>query len=89
VCVDKNRKNWYPLINKALGAFLNPENMNAIIGFFREAKSELLRVNWPSRKEVIRYTLLVVGISLFVAVFLGTLDATFSWLVERFLLQSV
>lgn len=63
--------------------------MNAIIGFLGEAKSELLRVNWPSRKEVIHYTLLVVGISVFVAVFLGTLDTTFSWLVEKFLLQTV
>lgn len=63
--------------------------MNAIIGFLGEAKSELLRVNWPSRKEVIRYTLLVVGISLFVAAFLGTLDTAFSWLVERFLLGTV
>ena len=63
--------------------------MNAIIGFLGEAKSELLRANWPSRKEVIRYTPLVVGISLFVAVFLGTLDTAFSWLVERFLLGTV
>ncbi len=59
------------------------------MGFFREAKSELLRVNWPSRKEVVRYTLMVVGISLFVAILLGTLDASFSWFVERYLLQSV
>lgn len=59
------------------------------MGFFREAKSELLRVNWPNRKEVVRYTLMVVGISLFVAILLGTLDASFSWLVEKYLLRSV
>ncbi len=59
------------------------------MGFFREAKSELLRVNWPNRKEVVRYTLMVVGISLFVAVLLGALDASFSWLVENYLLQGV
>ena len=76
-------------ICKALGAFLNTESMSAIIEFFKEAQSELLRVNWPGRKEVIRYTILVVGISLFVAVFLGTLDTTFGKLVERFLLKVV
>lgn len=59
------------------------------MGFLREAKSELLRVNWPNRKEVIRYTLMVVGISLFVAIFLGTLDMAFGWLVENYLLQGV
>ncbi len=63
--------------------------MGALMGFLREAKSELLRVNWPNRKEVIRYTLMVVGISLFVAVFLGTLDMAFGWLVENYLLRSV
>ncbi|MDQ5902036.1 MAG: preprotein translocase subunit SecE [Patescibacteria group bacterium] len=63
--------------------------MGALMGFLREAKSELLRVNWPNRKEVIRYTLMVVGISLFVAIFLGTLDMAFGWLVENYLLQGV
>ena len=63
--------------------------MGALMRFLREAKSELLRVNWPNRKEVIRYTLMVVGISLFVAIFLGTLDMAFGWLVENYLLQGV
>jgi preprotein translocase subunit SecE len=63
--------------------------MGAILGFFREAKSELLRVNWPNRKEVIHYTLMVVGISLFVAILLGALDTSFGWLVENYLLQGV
>ena len=60
--------------------------MQAILTFLREAKVELSRVNWPSQQEVIRYTTLVVIISLLVAVFLGSLDFVFSFLVEKFLL---
>lgn len=60
--------------------------MNAIIRFFAEARGELKKVNWPTQKELIRYTVLVVVISLAVAVFLGTLDTLFSYLIERFLL---
>ena len=60
--------------------------MQAILTFLREAKVELSRVNWPSQKEVIRYTILVVVISLAVAAFLGTLDFLFSFLVEKYLL---
>ena len=60
--------------------------MQAILTFLREAKIELSRVNWPSQKEVIRYTILVVVISLAVAAFLGTLDFLFSFLVEKYLL---
>ncbi len=60
--------------------------MNAIIRFFTEAKGELMKVNWPTREQLIRYTVLVVVISLAVAVFLGALDTLFSYLVETFLL---
>lgn len=61
--------------------------MQAILTFLREAKVELSRVNWPSQKEVIRYTVLVVVISLTVAIFLGALDYLFSFSVEKYLLH--
>lgn len=60
--------------------------MQKVINFFVEAKGELMKVNWPSQKDLIRYTILVVVISLAVAIFLGALDTLFSYLVERFLL---
>lgn len=60
--------------------------MNKVISFFTEAKGELMKVNWPTQKELVRYTVLVVVISLAVAIFLGALDMLFSYLVERFLL---
>ncbi len=62
--------------------------MQQVINFFREAKGELMKVNWPTQKELIRYTVLVVLISLGVALFLGALDTLFSYLVEKFLLTS-
>ncbi|OGI21429.1 MAG: preprotein translocase subunit SecE [Candidatus Moranbacteria bacterium RIFCSPHIGHO2_01_FULL_55_24] len=60
--------------------------MNKIVEFLTEAKAELLRVNWPKRQEIVRYTMLVIIISLVVAIFLGSLDYLFSYLVENFLL---
>jgi len=60
--------------------------MNKVFSFFVEAKGELMKVNWPSQKDLIRYTILVVVISLATAIFLGALDTLFSYLVERFLL---
>ncbi len=61
--------------------------MNKIFQFFLGAKAELAKVSWPNRKELIRYTILVVVISLLVAMFLGLLDMLFSYLVENFILQ--
>lgn len=62
--------------------------MGNILQFLQEAKVELLKVNWPKRDEIIRYTLLVIVISFAVALFLGSLDYLFSYLVETFLLNS-
>lgn len=57
-----------------------------IISFFKEVKLEMRKVNWPSRKETIRYTLIVIGVSVAVAAFLGSLDFLFNTLLTRFIL---
>jgi preprotein translocase subunit SecE len=62
--------------------------MRGILQFVKEAKAELMLVNWPNRDEIIRYTILVIVFSFAVAVFLGALDYLFSYLVEHFLLIS-
>jgi preprotein translocase subunit SecE len=36
------------------------------------------KVTWPTKKETYNYTILVIGISLAVAAFLGALDYIFS-----------
>lgn len=63
--------------------------MKQVLAFLRDAKTELLRVNWPTRKEVLRYTEIVVAISFAVAVFLGVLDFSFSWLVENVVFRAL
>lgn len=47
---------------------------NKIVNFFQEVRQETKKVNWPTKKEVIKYTLIVIGVSLVVAGFLGGLD---------------
>jgi len=59
---------------------------NKIITFLKEVKLEIKKVNWPTRQETLRYTLIVVGVSLAVAAFLGTLDFIFSRLLNKFML---
>ncbi|HYF04943.1 MAG TPA: preprotein translocase subunit SecE [Patescibacteria group bacterium] len=48
--------------------------MTSLINFFKEVRSELFKVIWPTRKDTIRYTALVIVFSLFVAVVLGAAD---------------
>jgi len=60
---------------------------NKIVDFFKEVGLEIKKINWPSRQETIRYTLIVIGVSLAVALFLGGLDTLFQYLLNMFLLK--
>jgi preprotein translocase subunit SecE len=55
--------------------------------FLQESKQELNRVNWPSREETVRLTLVVILLSLLVAAYLGALDFAFAYLLELLLLN--
>ncbi|MCA9375998.1 MAG: preprotein translocase subunit SecE [Candidatus Doudnabacteria bacterium] len=46
----------------------------AVVAYFREAREELQKVVWPTRKELYRHTWIVIAISLGVAALLGLLD---------------
>ncbi len=59
--------------------------MKTIINFIKEAYIELRKVTWPSRQQVINYTVVVIIISIVVAFFLGSLDMMFSIVIEKFL----
>ena len=59
--------------------------INAIKTYFIEAYQEIAKVVWPTRDEVIRYTILVIIITLFIAAFLGGLDLFFKEGVETIL----
>lgn len=51
----------------------------------KEAKAELTKVVWPTRREAIRITLGVIALCLAVAAFLGAVDYGLTKLVEYFL----
>jgi preprotein translocase subunit SecE len=54
--------------------------------FLGEIYSELTKVTWPTREDAARLTLLVIGVSVFMGVFLGLWDFGFGQIVERLFL---
>ena len=56
--------------------------MNKIIIFFRESVVEMKKVIWPSRQEAINHTILVIGVSLGVALFIGAVDYALTYGIE-------
>lgn len=55
-----------------------------VITYFKEVRVEMKKVNWPSREMTIKYTLIVIGLALVVAIYLGSLDVVFTNLLDRF-----
>ncbi|NQT49065.1 preprotein translocase subunit SecE [Candidatus Kuenenbacteria bacterium] len=58
---------------------------NKLVKYLIESKKELKKVTWPTKKETTKHTLIVIGLSLFVAAFLGVLDYIFSEVLAIFL----
>jgi preprotein translocase subunit SecE len=42
--------------------------------YIKESHAELRKVIWPTRRELVRHSLLVIGVSLGLAAFLGAVD---------------
>lgn len=53
--------------------------------FFRDVGTEMKRVSWPTRKELYRYTLVVLCTVLFISVFFAIVDYGISSLVRLLL----
>ncbi|TBL69173.1 preprotein translocase subunit SecE [Paenibacillus thalictri] len=56
--------------------------MKGSFSFFSDSWSELKKVKWPSRKEMISYTLVVLGTVVFVTVYFYVLDLGISELLR-------
>jgi preprotein translocase subunit SecE len=56
--------------------------------FLTESRQELKQVQWPTRREAVYLTWVVIAISLILAAFLGGLDYIFSYLLQNFVLNA-
>lgn len=61
--------------------------MANITSFVKEAKAELMKVSWPSKKETINYTWAVIIVSIVSAIFLYGLDRVFSEALQKFIIK--
>ena len=56
--------------------------MTTPVTFLKEVRDELKKVVWPTREQTIRLTIVVIGVSIGVGLFIGTLDFIFTKLTE-------
>jgi preprotein translocase subunit SecE len=67
--------------------FKNMSFTQKINSFFKEVWVEMKRVSWLARKDIVKYTLIVLGVTIVVSIFLGGLDYIFSTIIKIFILK--
>jgi preprotein translocase subunit SecE len=65
------------------------EKFEAGIQFLREVRTELKKVTWPSRKDTLSGTLVVLVAVFIIAIFLGIVDSGLSNLIKQLLKRAV
>jgi preprotein translocase subunit SecE len=57
--------------------------MKTLLSFLSDVKMELGKVHWPTTQQTIRYTWLVIGVSVATALYLGAWDYIFGVLLKN------
>jgi preprotein translocase subunit SecE len=61
--------------------------MQRLINYLKDSRAEFVHISWPTRRQTIAYTSIVVVIALVVAVYVGILDYGFSKIIKDFLVN--
>jgi preprotein translocase subunit SecE len=56
-----------------------------LIQYLKDSRQELKKVSWPTKREAWKQTMVVIGMSLAVAIFLGVWDYIFNFALEWYL----
>lgn len=65
-------------------AFLSriKQGFGSFVGFIADSWSELKKVRWPNRKELVSYTIVVLVTVLFVTIYFALLDLGITGLIR-------
>mgnify|MGYP004580442453 CR=1 FL=1 len=61
------------------------KKQNRVVKFLREVKSELKKAVWPSRKQIINNTLIVIASVIVIGIVIWAFDAIFQYGIFRFI----
>ncbi len=59
--------------------------MSRFIDYLKDTKDEVGHVSWPTQKQAVTYTALVIGISVVLSLFLALFDFIFSYALDWFI----
>jgi preprotein translocase subunit SecE len=59
-----------------------------LVEYIKETRAEMRHVTWPTRKQAVNYTFLVIGVSIATALVLALADKIFTLGLERIILNN-
>jgi preprotein translocase subunit SecE len=74
---------------KAAAARRMPAFVERVAAYLREIWVELNRVDWPTRTELVRMSIVVLVVLVVLAIYLGIFDYIYTVLVKRWLMPPV
>jgi len=80
--VRATKKIQAPVAKKGKKSFFSNRYLQQAIQFLREVKIELKKVTWPSRKQTMGSTAVVIVLVIIIAFFLGAIDIGLSSLIR-------
>jgi len=60
--------------------------MNKLTQYVKDTKGELKHVSWPTQKQTIIFTILVILVSIGIAAFLGAFDFLFTGFINNYII---
>lgn len=54
-----------------------------MLQYFKDVRAEMRHVSWPTQRQAVVYTVVVIAVSLITAVYLGLWDYVFSALIQK------
>lgn len=61
--------------------------MKPLVEYFSASRTELTKVTWPTRRQTVKLTFVVIVFSLIFAAVLGALDLGFAALVQKVIVK--
>ena len=61
-------------------------HMNRFFNYIKDTREELTHVSWPTRRQSVVFTTVVVLVSILTALFLGFFDYLFSLILQKFVI---
>lgn len=60
--------------------------MNQFINYLKDTRAEMKHVSWPTRRQAMVFTVVVILVSVVTALYLGFFDYFFSLILQKFII---